>query len=149
MFECPYCEKKLGSSKNLQDHIEAKHVHFSFSSFSDGNLTDAHFKCRNCGKLFENEADLADHLEREDEENQIQIAVSVKRKKTTENDSNSKKTKITDVIEAQFAVNNLGLILIFPTLLQSCVQVVKASMNSRHISLMAQSRLRGESNLSS
>ena len=95
MFECPYCEKKLGSSKNLQDHIEAKHVHFSFSLFSDGNLTDTHFKCRNCGKLFENEADLADHLEREDEKNQIQIAVSVKSKKTTENDSNSKSQKLT------------------------------------------------------
>ena len=66
--------KKFGSSKNLQDHIEAKHLHPSFSSFtllSDGSLTDAHFKCRNCGKLFESEADLADHLEREDEENQI------------------------------------------------------------------------------
>ena len=98
-FDCPYCEKKVSSQRNLDDHISENHEHPSYSSFtllSEGSLSDALFRCKNCNENFENEADLKDHMEKEDEEESFlenifaQERISKKRKMIEESSVNKK-----------------------------------------------------------
>ena len=68
-FTCPNCDEKFTSNTRLDDHVKEYHEPFestfpTMSLASDGSLSDIEEKCKECGKLFENELDLANHIER-------------------------------------------------------------------------------------
>ena len=69
MFVCPKCEEEFTCNAKLQLHITQKHGEFevylnTMSLASEGSLSDVYETCKQCGKLFENELDLANHIER-------------------------------------------------------------------------------------
>ena len=69
IFFCPKCEEEFTCNAKLQLHITQKHGEFelSFNTMSlasEGSLSDVYNTCKQCGKLFENELELANHIER-------------------------------------------------------------------------------------
>ena len=68
-FDCPRCSEHFGCSIKLQSHIAKQHEEFestfpTMSLASDGSISDIYETCKQCGKVFENELDLANHEKR-------------------------------------------------------------------------------------
>ena len=68
-FECPLCDQSFKDNVELESHIADKHGQFettfpTMSLASDGSLSDVYERCKQCGKMFENELDLKNHIER-------------------------------------------------------------------------------------
>ena len=68
-FDCPKCDKEFSCNTQLQSHISQKHAGFELSfptmlMASEGSISDIYETCKQCGKIFENELDLANHVER-------------------------------------------------------------------------------------
>jgi uncharacterized C2H2 Zn-finger protein len=65
-FDCSKCNDVFSCNAKLQSHMAQDHEQFesTFSSISlksDGSIYDIYEKCKQCGKLFENELDLFNH----------------------------------------------------------------------------------------
>ena len=68
-FSCPKCAEVFKDVSCLTSHMEKHHEEFgksfpTVSLVSDGSLTDIHETCKQCGKWFENELDVLNHVER-------------------------------------------------------------------------------------
>ena len=75
-FTCPNCDEEFASNTQLDVHVKEFHEPFestfpTMSLASDGSLSDIQEECKQCGKLFENELDLANHVERVHEYGEI------------------------------------------------------------------------------
>ena len=65
-FHCPKCPSIFADNVTLQSHIAKSHEAFetsfeTMSLVSDGTLSDIYETCKQCGKTFQNELDVADH----------------------------------------------------------------------------------------
>ena len=67
-FTCPKCENTFTDVNALNEHMEREHADkLSFPTMSlasDGTISYIWETCKTCGKVFENELDLKNHMER-------------------------------------------------------------------------------------
>ena len=66
VFHCPKCDEVCASNTTLQKHFEKHHEEFeitfpTMSLVSEGTISDVFVPCNQCGKIFENELDAANH----------------------------------------------------------------------------------------
>ena len=65
-FHCPKCASIFRNNDRLQNHIAQSHEEFdtsfeTMSLVSEGTISDIYETCKQCGKAFQNELDVANH----------------------------------------------------------------------------------------